>query len=124
MFGTAKRFLVIVGLIGLVSGLSACGAVGNMRERVFGVNPTDYGLPFRADLDTGETRREFTVTVRAGGASLAEARESARYPATRHCIERFSLSDVNWDIDPASGDWAVTRQENGNLVVSGQCAGR
>jgi len=121
MLGTATRLLVISGLL---ASLSACGAVGNLRERVFGVNPSDYGLPFRADLNTGETRRDFAVTVRAEGASLEEARESARYPATRHCLDRFGLSAVDWVIDPATGDWAVTRTEAGSLIVSGQCVGR
>ena len=111
------RVALLVGLVGL---LSSCG----IRERIWGTSPAEIGLPFSADLDTGETRREFTVEVDALGASLEEARESARFPATRHCIERYGRSDVDWVIDPATGDWAVTRLENGNLIVSGSCLGR
>ena len=118
MFGKVTRIVLIAGL---AMSLTACASV---QQRIFGIQTTDLGLPFRADLTRGETRREFSVTVRAEGASLEDARESARYPATRHCIERFGLSDVDWVLDPATGDWAVTRTENGGLVVSGQCVGR
>lgn len=108
-------------ILGLALALSACGAVRN----VVNGNPNDaVDLPFRAQLSTGETRRDVIVTVRAGGATLDDARESARYPATRHCVDRYGRSDVNWVLDPATGDWAVTRSENGDLTVSGQCDAR
>jgi hypothetical protein len=114
MFRNLVRLALI---LGLVSALSSCG----LRERLFG---EDVGLPYDASLDTGETRRTFTVEVEALGASLEEARESARHPATRHCIERYGIGDVDWVIDPATGDWAATRTEDGSLIVSGSCVGR
>lgn len=105
----------------VLASLGACTAVERFTNR------SEYfrvGLPYRAFLDTGETRRDFTVTARAEGASLEEARESIRYPATRHCIEETGFSTVEWVLDPTTGDWAVTRAENGDLIASGVCLGR
>lgn len=103
-------------VLGLTLGASACG----WRDP----GPRGVGLPFDARLSEGETRRDFTVLVRAPGATLEQARESARYEATRQCIEQTGFSDVDWAIDPATGDWAVARNEAGEPVVSGQCARR
>jgi len=102
--------------LGLVLAVAACGA----RDQ----GPRSVGLPYDARLSQGETRRDFTVRVRAPGATLADARESARYEATRHCIEQTGFSPVDWVIDPATGDWAVTRTDAGEPVVAGRCAQR
>ena len=112
----AQRAIHAALIAGLVLGVSACG----WRD----AGPRGAGLPFDARLSTGETRRDFTVLVRAPGASLADARESARYEATRHCIERSGFSDVDWVIDPTTGDWAVTRNDAGELILAGVCAAR
>ncbi|MEQ8366436.1 MAG: hypothetical protein RIB61_06985 [Roseicyclus sp.] len=101
----------------LVGATAGCG-IG--RDR----GPQVVGLPFNARLDTGETFRDFTVAVEAGGASLEDARESARFPATRHCTDRTGDSSVEWVMDAATGDWAFSRTEDGDLIVSGQCVGR
>jgi hypothetical protein len=103
-------------VLGLVAGVSACG----WRDQ----GPRGVGLPFDARLSEGETSRDFSVLVRAPGATLDQARESARYEATRHCIELSGFSDVDWAIDPATGDWALARNEAGEPVVSGRCTAR
>jgi len=97
--------------------LSGCGASDSEQD-------ADLDLPFRARLVKDDAPRAFTVTARADGAGLEEARESARFPATRHCIETHGFSQVDWDIDPATGDWAHTRTADGDLIVSGRCARR
>lgn len=104
-------------LAGLVWGLAGCAV---LEDR----GPRSVGLPFDARLDQGETWRDFTVTVRAPGADVPDIRESARFMATRHCLERSGFSEAIWAIDPASGDWAVARDKDGNPVLSGRCAGR
>lgn len=103
--------------IGLVSTVSACGA---WRDP----GPRGVGLPFDVRLSEGETARDFTILVQAPGATLAQARESARYEVTRHCIELSGFSTVEWTLDPASGDWAVSRTADGEPIVSGRCAQR
>lgn len=103
-------------LCGLVLATAACG----LRDR----GPQSVGLPYDARLSTGETRREFTILVDAPGATLTQARESARYEATLHCIEQTGFSTVDWDTDAATGDWAVARTEDGEPIVSGRCAER
>jgi hypothetical protein len=102
--------------LGLVAAVSACGW-GDP-------GPRGVGLPFDAQLSEGQTARAFSVLVRAPGATLEQARESARYEATRHCLELTGFSDVDWMIDPATGDWAVSRTEDGEPVVSGRCTER
>lgn len=113
MTSNILRFAMV---LGLAAAVSACGA----RDR----GPQGVGLPFDARLSEGETARDFSVLVRAPGAMLVQVRESARYEATRHCIERTGFSDVDWVIDPATGDWALARNDAGEPVVSGRCAAR
>lgn len=110
----------IAALTALTVGLSGCGVASWFN---FGSDPASFvGLPFTATLDTGETDREFTVTAEVLGASLEDARESIRHPATRHCIDTTGFSEVDWVIDPATSDWAVSRTEDGSLIASGRCA--
>ncbi len=101
--------------------LSSCGLGDRLTQRNAAYR---VGLPFNANLQTGETNRDFTVTAPVLGASLEEARESLRFPATRHCIELSGFSEIDWVIDPATGDWAETRTENGDLTVAGRCTRR
>jgi hypothetical protein len=116
MTQTLRRVLPVALFLGLVAGLSACG----WRDP----GPRGAGLPFDAQLDEGETWRSFSVRVVAPGATLEQARESARFEATRHCVDRTGFSDVDWTLDPATGDWAVARTDAGEPVVSGRCARR
>jgi hypothetical protein len=109
--------LRIAMVFSLILGASACSG---LRDQ----GPRAAGLPFDARLAEGETRRDFTVRVLAPGVTLADARESARYEATRQCIEQTGFSTVDWVIDPATGDWAVARNDAGELIVSGRCADR
>jgi len=102
---------------GLAFGLAACAVVPDRGPRA-------AGLPYDARLDQGETWRDITIVVRAPGAPLVEVRESARYMATRHCLERSGFSAVDWVIDPATGDWAMARSADDEPILSGRCAGR
>ena len=110
------NILRLVMVAGLLAALSACG----WRDP----GPRGVGLPFDARLSEGDEARSFTVMVQAPGATLTQARESARYEATRYCIERSGHSTVEWTLDPATGDWAVARTDDGNPVVSGRCTER
>lgn len=115
----AGRTVLLIGLAALVAG---CGFVRD----TFGVSrsTTDLGLPYRASLEEGAAGGAFTVIVAANGATLGQARESARYPATVHCLGTTGFSDVDWVTDPATGDWAVRRTADGGLIVQGRCEGR
>lgn len=101
--------------------ISGCG----VRERVFGAGATqsDVALPFRAKLTKGVDRRDFTVRVRAGGASVDRVRESVRFQATGYCLSTFGGSDTRWAIDPVTGDWAFTR-DGEDMIFSGRCTAR
>ena len=80
-------------------------------------------LDFSARLQRGEDRRDFTVRARAGGATVDQVRESVRFQATRYCLPTFGGSDTDWTIDPATGDWAFTR-DGADMVFSGRCTKR
>jgi hypothetical protein len=108
------RFAMV---IAVSFGLAACAALPDR-------GPRGAGLPFDARLDQGQTWRDITVVVRAPGATLSDVRESARFMATRHCLERSGFSAVDWVIDPATGDWAVARSAADEPVVTGRCVGR
>lgn len=102
--------------------LSSCSAVDRVLPR--GNAASAVALPFRATLSRSpDDRRNFAVSVNAPGATLDEVRESARFPATRYCLETYGGSPVDWVIDPATGDWAVIRTEGG-LSVAGRCVAR
>jgi len=119
-FPTHLSRFCLIGCAALM--LAGCG----LGDRISGA-ATNYravGLPYDARLDTGETDRDFTVRVEAPGIMLADARESARFPATRHCIETTGSSSVEWALSSETGDWAVARDEDGNIVLSGRCADR
>lgn len=113
---TVRCFRNVIGL-GLVLGIAACGALPDR-------GPRGAGLPYDARLTTGDSWRAFSVVVRAPGADLAAVRESARFAATRHCLERSGFSAVVWAIDPATDDWAVARSPADEPIVTGRCAGR
>lgn len=113
---TVKGLRLALGF-GLLLGLTACGIV---QDR----GPRGAGLPFDARLDEGQTWREFSVQVRAPGAGLADVRESARFEATRHCLDHSGFSAVDWVIDPATGDWAVARGPGDEPILTGRCLGR
>ena len=109
---------------GLTVSLLALGLTGcSFFSQSEGVGVSDTALLYRADLDRGEDRRDFTVRVQNKGAGVAEVRESVRFQATRYCLDRFGGSDALWEIDPVTGDWAF-QQDGAVLIFSGRCVAR
>lgn len=100
--------------------ISGCG----IRERLFGGDgQADTALPYPAKLTKGEDRRDIAVRVRAGGVSVDDVRESVRFQATRYCLATYGASDTRWDIDPATGDWAFSR-DGQDMIFTGRCVAR
>lgn len=127
--GHVMRILNSLLIASLCVVLAGCGIFnGNSGPlgigRIFGDGGASAaGLPYRAQLRRGEDRRNFVVTARAGGVGVAAARESVRFPATRYCLETYGGSDVEWVIDPATGDWAFTRNGQ-DMLFQGRCTAR
>lgn len=118
--------LMIGGLCFALAGCSIFGGNGGPFGvgRIFGDGGASAaGLPFRAQLRRGDDPRNFVVTARAGGVGVGEARESVRFPATRYCLETYGASDVDWVIDPETGDWAFSRAGQ-DMVFQGRCTAR
>ena len=114
-----KRWVIFAVLAVAMSG---CASV---RERLFGGGgQSAVALPFRAALARGaEDRRDFAVRVAAGGATVDDVRESVRFPATRYCLTTFGGSDTRWVIDPATNDWAFSR-DGQDMIFDGRCVAR
>lgn len=117
--GSPMRAAVILMLVTAVLGTSACSRIGNMFSR--GARP-DVALPYRGSVKQ-ENDGTLVVTVRAAGASLEQARESARFPVTRHCIDRAGSSAADWEMDAAGGDWAYALDASGNMILRARCRG-
>lgn len=114
----SRRFLLLVPLALLLGGCASLPRIGLFMDQ------PETALPFRARLDSaGDGSRDFTVTVNARGAALAEFRESARFPAVRHCLRSFGSSEMEWARNGGS-DWAVRYTDGGRPVVAGRCTGR
>ena len=113
-------------VLALAVPLAGCGWLSNTFGSLgesFGFGD-DGGLPFRATVDPGEDPRDLVVAVPApASVPLADLRESARFPVTRYCLTTFGTSEADWTLDPATGDWAVTRTERGALLQA-RCTGR
>lgn len=107
-------------IIGLVLGLSGCAA---LRDRFGGSSGVADALPFKAERLRNDDPRLVEVAVRAPADATVDAmRESARYPATVYCLKAFGNSATDWVIDPATGDWQVTRSAADTAVFRGRCA--
>ena len=101
----------------LILSTAACGrfGIGDQSRRA----ESNVELPFRAKLSKGE-ERAFTVAVTHEGNGVEEVRESVRFEATKYCLLNFGGSDAEWEIDPASEDWAFT-QDGAQLIFAGEC---
>lgn len=80
-------------------------------------------LPFKASLTKGEDPRDFAIFVRAGDNGIEAVRETVRFTATRYCLPVYGGSDVDWMIDPATLDWAFSR-DGDDMVFNGRCLAR
>lgn len=121
--GAEMRRGVLV--LGLVLSLGGCGAISNAWNGLFGgAGQSDTAFAYRAKLKRGaEDRRNFVIAVRAGGATVGQVREAVRFQATRYCIKTYGASNTDWVLDPATGDWAFTR-DGTDMVFQGRCTNR
>jgi hypothetical protein len=130
--GRSSRRVGRLGAAAIALALLALPGCGWIGDRVSGVGSgvsralglaDDGGLPYRAAARAGEDRRDIVVTVRVpAGVPLEEFRESARFAATRYCIDTFGSSEAEWTIDPATGDWAASRTETA-AALGVRCTG-
>ena len=108
------------GFLVVAVGLAGCGVsdrLGLSRDL------TAAALPYEATIAISEDKRDMVIAVTApAGAGVDAVRESVRYQATRHCLSSFGYSDANWQIDPATGDWAFSRAED-TMTFSARCVG-
>lgn len=114
-----RGFILHALMVALLGGLSGCGLIRPLT----GEGVAGSALPFQSSLRRGEDRRNVTVAVRAGGASVEQVRESVRFPVTRYCLSTYGGSEAEWAIDPATGDWAFSR-DGENMIFAARCTAR
>jgi len=115
------KLLLVVALAALP--LAGCGTIGGWVGDLWGGETSDKALSYRAKLSKGAEQRDFLVTVQAGGVGVDAVRESARFPATRYCLKTFGGSEVDWLINPDTGDWSFAR-DGQEMIFSGRCTAR
>lgn len=99
-------------LIVLMLTVAACG-----RNRV-NFNEFD-GVSFRSGVKSEDnTRYVFNATVRPFSASEEGAREAGRYEGTKHCINHFGTSDIEWLQGPDDAELVVN---DDTLELKGRC---
>lgn len=81
-------------------------------------------LPFKAKLSKGEDPRDVAISVAHKGSDLEAVRESVRFEATKYCLINFGGSEAEWDIDPATGDWAFVAEGDSAYIFNARCLAR
>ncbi len=110
-------------LVTLLLALMGCGRLGiggggGWRSQA---QNTFDGHYFRGSARTnGDDRQAFVSTVSSPEKSVKGAIEAAAYYATKHCIETYGTSDIDWDVGPdrAPEDFGAV---SGSLSLSGRC---
>ena len=103
----------------LASTVAGCATVDRLNP--FGRKTiAEAGLPYRAAL-RADKDGVLSVSVKAPGEQVAGVRESVRYPVTRHCLKERGVSDADWVMDAATGDWAYTTDGQGTFTFQARC---
>ncbi len=105
-------------MMAVMLSVASCGLFGGQRNAANRAE-SENELPFKAKLSKGEGRA-YSVAVVHKGSSVADLRESVRFEATKYCLLTFGGSDAEWQMDPASQDWAFT-QDGDRLIFRGEC---
>ena len=102
----------------LTLALAGCSVIG------IGPDEVERSFPYQAEIAVADNQRDISVSVEAPvGTTVDTVREAVRYQSTRHCLTTYGDSDANWQIDPATNDWAFTRTPD-VMIFSAQCHGR
>lgn len=110
------RVGVVLSVVAALAGCSTLDRVNPFNRK----NAAEAGLPYRATL-RADKDGTLTVSVKAPGEQVAGVRESVRYPVTRHCLKQRGVSDADWVMDTATGDWAYTSDGQGTLTFQARC---
>ncbi|MWB78881.1 hypothetical protein GLS40_12645 [Pseudooceanicola sp. 216_PA32_1] len=102
----------------------AAGAGCSRNNRVLVNNNAFDGVYFRASLTADkENPQRFSVLVRNAARTLKGAKEAGRYEATKYCAKYYGWSEVDWAIGPETPDAQLRLNEDGDLILNGECTG-
>ncbi len=83
------------------------------------------GIDFRADTDAPRSDRAgFVTEVRDAAQNVAAAQEAGRYSATRHCVRKFGVSEIEWAPASAAAPETLALTADGRLILTGRCLSR
>ncbi|KAF0674864.1 hypothetical protein [Profundibacterium mesophilum] len=115
------RAALIAGLAMLLT-LPGCGLL-NRIDLFAPTGEPETPLPFEARLARSDSDpRAFTVRAEGAGATLAQVRESLRYPATSFCLLNYGTTNIAWR-QGAAGEWTLERRGR-DLLAAGRCEDR
>lgn len=104
--------------------LSGCGFLGIGQKSGSKRAAPEAELPFRAKtLKVEGDILNFSVAVVNNGEGVEAVRESVRFQGTQHCLYNNGSTDIVWQSDEETGDWAFV-QDGDTLVFQGRCVGR
>ncbi|MEP2474727.1 hypothetical protein [Roseobacter sp.] len=75
---------------------------------------------YRTGIKDLDARHKFQVTAAPVSASLAGAREAARYEATIFCVNEYGSSAIEWVAGPDDADETL-RISKDTLTLEGAC---
>lgn len=78
------------------------------------------GEVYRARAAQGETRQDFTVSVRPVSAGLQGARLAGAHEAKRYCIVNYGSSRIAWAVGPET-EASTLPVEGNTLTLAGTC---
>jgi len=105
------RMVLFAGVAALVAGCAA------RDQRV--LFEGEY-FQTKVSHESRDNRQAFTVEVPGYERNPEAARASARFGATRYCIESYGTSDITWQAGPKD-DLETLPVTRGRLVFRGSC---
>ena len=108
-----------------MTGLKTYGAVLLAGLMLMGCGPDDETLFFdgqfyRSNAKKDGERHEFRATAKPVSASLAGAREAARYEGIAYCVRNYGSSDIIWVTDPEAPEEELSI-DGDTLTLRGAC---
>lgn len=100
--------------------LSGCGERFKLIQRGDVFDGQRFRGSAKTDRQDRQDRQMFVATVRPVSASFEGAVQAATHQGTKHCIEYYGTSEIDWEIGPDTPREALVI-DNDTLTFMGTC---